>query len=452
MKDIVQTSLLSRRWKDLSKILLCSTINLDFDNEFTSKNHTPQQFVATINYYMELHDTKKIKRLQLFLHPEDAYISDAHKWIQLTTTKGVEELHLNFSQGFVDEHGQSINGRRPFQLPPCLFYSKELYLLKLSHCSFIPPSEFTAFGSHQTLSLDRIHISATVLQNLILYCPLLENLKLVTPDFTGDFDLNLKILVTGLRLKNLILIDCVFICHMEISAPNLQSFHYVGELYCEFFFNIPSLVDAFISSMGREYAEPEQEYLQILSDIAHVKILTVCTATLIRASWEEFRNSPIVLQNLQELQLLIEWMDEYYLACMYSFFRVCRFPILQQLFIQLPIRPEANAINGTPNAMEQPLDGAFNHLRMIKINNFKGCMSEIKLVIYFLKNGVNLETLILITPQKSKIDSEAMEVLHKLVSSSPKASLGTQIVLCEYPEENCYLHPTHTRLYEEYEF
>ncbi|RRT68646.1 hypothetical protein B296_00021038 [Ensete ventricosum] len=263
--------------------LQLSATALDFGPEFAS-NKTPEEFVAVVNNILRLHRGNKLKRLRLHFCPLDLFLPDINNWIAFSIAKGVEALGMDFSMGFDLATDQFSNGTRFFRLPDHLYPCNSLTHLSLSHCEFQPPLGFTGFSGLQFLSLANVDITNDVLQFMLANCPNLESLILRECSSLES----IKLVADNPRVRRLAFIDCWNTYEIEISATHLQSFIFYGEYAFGSEFTssessnviVPSLEDAFISSMGKECSEPEHDYIMLLSDIAHVKILTVCSATL----------------------------------------------------------------------------------------------------------------------------------------------------------------------------
>ncbi|XP_058089570.1 FBD-associated F-box protein At5g22730-like [Magnolia sinica] len=294
-----------------------------------------------------------------------------------------------------------------------------------------------------------------MIDSLILNCPLLEELD-VRECFSLDY---IKVFGPDLRLKILTVVSGV--SSIEISAPNLQSFHYCGDLFFgHSFMNISSLDDVLFNSISYEFTEPEHDYVQILTDLAHVKVLTVCDGPLLYITLRDEDKQytwglPITFPNVQELQLLLTSICDDTLSYVYGFFRNCFFPSLEKLFIQVPaiemIEMDEH-YNTQRMVVEEPSNCIFDNLKSIKITGFKGHRNEMRLVKFLLEKAIVLEALILIVKKDSTVYSEFTQILplpslHDQLVSLPKASSDARIVLCEQSDDDNKLVPTHTEVY-----
>ncbi|KAF5176610.1 F-box protein [Thalictrum thalictroides] len=189
-------------------------------------------------------------------------------------------------------------------MPDVFFGCNSLISLRATHIEFNPTTEFNGLSSLVTLQLNEVNITDNALEKILSSCPILSNLYLKSCFSLGS----VKISGPDLRLKSLslILTDAV---EIDIFAPNLRSMHFYGDVLCGFLFrNVASLVDVFISADGYECHEPEYDFIQILSGVSHVKILTVCIGAPMNITTAEmFRpeDLSIFLPNLLELQILV---------------------------------------------------------------------------------------------------------------------------------------------------
>ncbi|XP_077242104.1 F-box/FBD/LRR-repeat protein At1g13570-like [Tasmannia lanceolata] len=429
-----------------------SSNTLDFDEQFAT-GKTPEEFVRTVYRYLQLYNGNYVERFRLFFYPGHQYPTHVEKWIRFTTEKEVKELELDFCKRYYSfiQNGE-VEFRKTFELPHFLFACDSLTLLHLSHCLFNLPSNFAGLTTLQSLCLKEVIITSDMLERVFLNCPLLERLTLNGCDGTLE---SIKASAPDLRLKSLTVVHCYTTFKLEIFAPNLQSFHFNGEFLEYSFKNIESLVDVIISPCEL-YCEFEFHRTRILSDLSHIKILTISNEVLWEMvdSYEAPEIIPITFHNLQELQLLME--D---LTGIDYFFRDCIFPRLEKLFIELPKTPENCPMEEDEGAPAGPVKCVFDNLKTIKMSSFRGQKNEMLLVKFFLEKAIVLESLVLVVPENSignvnkdyssASQSESLEMplklLHEELLLLPKASRKAQIVLCENPQDYNSLCPAHVK-------
>uniref|UniRef100_A0A1D1XCT0 F-box protein At5g03100 n=1 Tax=Anthurium amnicola TaxID=1678845 RepID=A0A1D1XCT0_9ARAE len=328
-----------------TKLAISPAVTLDFTGEF-ARRQTPDELVASINRHLQLYTGHKIRGFRVSLHPAKLYQEHLDRWVQFAATRLVEELDLNFSPPaeemgyyYPDDDG---NSKPKYEIPTCLYSSGSLTHLSLSFCDLCSPWVFSNFGLLQSLSLRGVNFDDATLGRVLSGCPLLEMLSLRQCSHLNSVDITSP----TTRLKRLVLVDCEFSDDFDvvrISAPSVESFHFFGDIYCIDFSlaGAPSLSDAFICYINRECTEPEHDYVKLLSELAHVRILTVCKATLMCVTileeyYMEEDDLPLQLESLQELKLLMPIMDAEYLSYIYGFLRLFPSPFLEKLFIRLP--------------------------------------------------------------------------------------------------------------------
>ncbi|PKU78134.1 F-box protein [Dendrobium catenatum] len=303
----------------------------------------------------------------------------------------------------------------------------------------------------ESLSISHSNIDTEMLQSILTECSLLEILSLRSCQHLAV----INITVPDLKLKRLTIGDCFISDLLEIDAPKLQSFHYFGRLCSETnFTNISSLEDASIYSIGRN---SELDYTYLLTDLSHIQILTLCTATLhLHQNEESFDDDLIELQNLQELQFLMTSMSDGYLTCFYTFFSICSSPFLEKLFIRLPIHVEDRneekygvSVRLNPIGLD---NFTFDHLKVIKVTNFKGSTNEMRMVSFLLQKAAVLETLVLVLPfvkVENGKERLVLRILRGQVLLLQKAAPSAQIILHEFGEDDGF-NPTHVEIYNDY--
>ncbi|GMP74860.1 hypothetical protein CsSME_00032134 [Camellia sinensis var. sinensis] len=440
-KHVVTMSALSTKWRDISNLHLTHTTNLDFGEEFM-KGQSQSEFTESLNKILALHVAKKIEKFHILFDPTNMFQLETKEWIQFaTSSRSVKELNLDFRRELSYNFDNKLHSpEKIVTLPNFLFDCKSLTHLSLSHCDLGLPENFSGLRHLQTLCLRNIHILPSQLQNLLSQCQLLESLVL------GECDhlYYIKIPASCFRLKYLSLFNCLNANEIEISAPNICRFLLCRTVMDIFTFNnISSLEEALIGVSRNRYSKTKDIHMAVLASASHVKVLTIYGGSLLCHLLEEF---PVTFHNLLELQLVNRpGRYDIFSADIYLFFKHCSCPLLESLSIELPHPPPecvhpSRLESARPNV--ESVDCDFNHLKTIKISNFKGTDTEINLIIFFLEKAIFLESLVVVGSQsyhstdKENPMNKSLEDIRERLFQLPKASLNIQIVFCEYSEHD----------------
>ncbi|WOL10593.1 F-box/LRR-repeat protein [Canna indica] len=156
----------------------------------------------------------------------------------------------------------------------------------------------------------------------------------------------------------------------------------------------------------------------------------------------EFRN----FRKLRELQLVMGMMTDDNLMDIYSFFKLCEYPRLEKLFIEVEFLA---VLEGEPPEVD------FECLKTIKINNFKGHINEMWLVNFLLEKASSLESLVVVAPKelvgdelnKNMVDGcpNFLHFFETQLTNFTRGSVSAHITLSEHGDRK--FCPTHCGVY-----
>ncbi|KAK7858093.1 putative f-box/lrr-repeat protein [Quercus suber] len=211
------------KWKYLSPFL---TGGLDFDGLHTmweiregmkGLNFEREKSLQWVNHTLKSYQVSTIDEFRVCFEFNDGSKSHVDGWIDFTISKGVKRLELDFP---------AAESYKPF-------YKRE----NLHQVPHIPHSKICtlnwrasgALPFQLSLLLERLHV-----------------------DHSEDL-VNLKIYSSSLKLKYLHIIRCLEFKSIEINAPNLESFGYVGKEIGLHVHSAPRFLDVPIGGM---YSHP----------------------------------------------------------------------------------------------------------------------------------------------------------------------------------------------------
>lgn len=235
MKDVIRTSILSKRWRDLST----SVPNLNFNIcSAERRNLSEVGFLRFVERALFANSASKIHKFRLrFWRYNEKHVSHLDACIRFVMNKGVRELDLDFTTA----DNRSIG----YKLPCLLLNCETLTSLKLRSCRFTAP-DIARFTNLTALSLSCIPFTMVYLDDLLQGCPLLEDLVLVGAWLIFGYMNKYSPFLPSLQLKRLTMEGTRY-SRIFIEAPNLQILKISSGDFDEFSFkDMPFLKEAYL--------------------------------------------------------------------------------------------------------------------------------------------------------------------------------------------------------------
>ncbi|XVE88759.1 hypothetical protein DITRI_Ditri19aG0094700 [Diplodiscus trichospermus] len=293
-KDVVRTSVLSKRWRDI----WASFSNLVFDQrKFHGAN--AEMFGNYVDNTLQRHLEQKDRSIQkLVLHMTyfiSELISRVDWWIDLALKKNIKELELHVPRYL----------RRYYHLPPCVFAANTITALRVYGCKLRPCNDLIV-SNLQKVCLGKLHVNERLIESLIHSCPMLEDFRLIYSAGLKTFRVsNLP------KLKRVDLHSCFGLKKVNLQVPNLETFWYLGKKYmcCKIYLSTCNI----LKSLTLEDAKLKDEMFQkhfscfpvleklVLSKCDALKNITICSfqlKTLILRDCKQLEEADIDAPNL----------------------------------------------------------------------------------------------------------------------------------------------------------
>ncbi|KAG2248533.1 hypothetical protein Bca52824_088161 [Brassica carinata] len=363
-KDVVATSLLSKRWE----CLWTSVSKLGYDDSY---HHTGDYKNFSQFVYRSLLSNKApvLDKLHLKLGPDCPFI-DVELWINIALSRRVRELEIDL-----------FSKEESFNLPNSLYTSETLEILTLISCVLVNVPSSVCLPSLKTLKLDRVdYTDNDTLPRLLSGCPNLE--VLFVERHVGDETTDSIVVAPSLQRLTMLdthsgtcgrfVVDVPSLKHLEIT----DSVAYVDLRRME---NMPVLEKAcvWITSSG-----VTQEFLKALTSVHRLSLSLSLSEVMMHPSGMTFNQ----LVHLDLYTLTEGWWD--LLTCMLQ-----DSPKLR--FLRLSNNKLTSESKETPIGWRPPSsvpECLLSSLEAFVWIGYNGRQGDREMAIYLLKNTACLKT------------------------------------------------------------
>ncbi|CAL5049761.1 unnamed protein product [Urochloa decumbens] len=293
LNSAIRTGALSTRWRALWARRWPAPSSLDLH---IRAGDDPEEMLRSL----ERRGRRRLDRFSLTIYPFMSNlhprVTDLQRFLDYAVACGVEDLHIDAADHFVSMHST-------FTIPPDCSRLARLFVRHTGRLSF-------GSCSGTFLSLEVVHlrsVSSVDISILLWACPRLKTLYLRHCDCEGSINLA----PAGAHLRSLTVAECNWITHIDASrASGLRSFR--------------------LSSASQPCQPQGAHRLQ------HCSPESLCVGSFWIGYFFDQAELSAELKRVAGLQLVMLEMDITNLAYMYAFFRCCRCPQLERLFVQLP--------------------------------------------------------------------------------------------------------------------
>lgn len=400
--EVVKTSVLSKRWKNLYHKAFMNNIvfkESEFvkcydSNDVETKRVSRVSFVCFMLGWVSRFSGEVIESFELYLSNPMGFETHIKSLIEFAVSKQVKNLVLDFSD---PSWIANINEAIVVQLPECVYNLINLRSLKLFACGF-DPSRLTKPGSLKVLSFGWIQL--TKIMSLISTSPMLESLSI-----QNCWDVGLEE-ITGYndRLTELVFKNCDFsVAYTTLDLPNIQIFKYSGEIHYFEFSRVNRIMKEAYLDFGAETEYDEATGIQLcglLYDLLSARTLTVCPFLIQLIQDGE---DPVRLKAPMETRHLV--MKTNLLPNEFIGIRLMinSCPDLETLTFQM-VAPRPVPMTTSVTDPDTYWRFAFNHrclkktLKVVELRNFTGGSYEVKVLQFLIRYGRVLERVDLYLP------------------------------------------------------
>lgn len=411
-KYAVQTSVLSKRWKNIWVSLPYISVDwTSFKKDIIyDLGETLRKFLTFVDKVFEFHDDSDIQSIKLGCVILDAISVEAlNRWILAAVNHNVKDLDISGS--YLHDSAYEI----PHQILNSISL-KSLIIILLGDCfggTNIILQKSMSLPQLKTLWLAGISISNLDLQRLFSSCPLMETLFMQKCDVQTSNQRNIIIDSHSLqrvrlfenRYTHLGLADHTFTCTTKISAPNLMGFMCTGFMtedcplenlsslgYARFDMRLTKEADETAQTYFELPAEEKEvfarrmmKFVGVVRSVRHLTLSSGFLEVLLQAPGILDRQPP-QLCNLGTMKLGMRFTR----GCIRSIAYLLKIsPIITTLIL---VSEEANLADVEDDwDAGFPLTCMYSHLKFIEIKGVEGCDNELKFLRFVLKNSMVLE-------------------------------------------------------------
>ncbi|XP_037496440.1 F-box/LRR-repeat protein At3g59210 [Jatropha curcas] len=407
LKERARVSAVCKRWRPL----FAYTSSLNFDGLevlfqcFPSHKLVLEKrpcFIDWVSQILKLHKATIIDEFMIRFDLDKTSANEIDNWLHFALSRRVQRLEFNFDSKVIPEVSRC-------------------YTLSMAHAGS------SCIKSLTSVSLTNVDVTAEVLEHFLSNCPNLERL-LVNRSVSL---LSLKVAgPSPFRLKHLEIQYCQDFGQLEICAPNLVYFGYLGRKMRLHIVHAPSLIHVYLSYYCLD--SPTFVLLQLLSFFSQLQILHLDFSTILQMpNIPELTNlKHLVIGGCADSHDSLLWIDPLLKAC----------PSLQKLSLRLMIsKAMLFHQKGFRLTKEKPtiIKTPHQSLKIVEIMGFVGYTIDFQFLYYIFETAIVLEKLIidrrkpysLGTPWEFEEDKEKQDALQRALQLKRIIPASVEVVI-----------------------
>ncbi|KAL8532170.1 hypothetical protein ACS0TY_008682 [Phlomoides rotata] len=260
MRDVVSTTLLSKRWENLWTTLPClnfsDIIIIEDDDDDETDSHVRNFVNRALILWKGAKLLKFIIEMRGHLY-NSSLAGDMDVWVRFAVINKVEELNilLEYETDALNWDGPVHDSEDVYRAPQCLNSCSSIRKLSLVGCN-LRVRESPAWNQLKSLQIDCFSISERLINRILLGTPRLEVFELRVIESNENWN------IRSTSLKKLKINKYFYFGNMQpsldsilrICCPNLETLEISGVYYGKCLFtNVSSLTDATLDFYDSEY-------------------------------------------------------------------------------------------------------------------------------------------------------------------------------------------------------
>ncbi|KAL8458867.1 hypothetical protein ACS0TY_036391 [Phlomoides rotata] len=438
MRDVVSTTVLSKRWNKLWTTVPC--LNFCFDLKSSKLVNGADSVRNFVNRALMLWRGTKILKFKIVIRNvfDLSLAGDFDLWVRFAVEYKVEDLSIELRyDSYILEWEDDPVMEDVYSTPQCLNSCSSIKKLSLAGCNLRIDGSPTWYQL-TSFEFDGFWFSESLANQILTGSPRLEVFDL---SFMECFE-NLNIRSTSLKklkIKKYIYSEEEYptdISHtlLSICCPNLETLEMWGVLYGKYYLsNFSSLTDAILGYYGPHFYDDTpwllgEKLCQILPAIQHVENLTFSSVCCVQELVVSLRtNLPSPFPNVKFLKL---HFDEIELDDMINLLGI--FPSLKMLVIEDETTSGSSPEFNIKKFLEFEINVSNSFLRQLKTIHITSRFSDssiFQVIALLLKHASMLEKLVVWAEWHKRGPPAFPFKVANVLLNIPRSSLTAMVII-----------------------